>query len=126
MSDIKPGHDRHYWSAYGGHSPPAVPDDAVLGGKTLSVRLRTREPDHLGPLVGLVSHELAEVCGRTHEHCAAQVGKARLDLGVPESRINFFVELIHDFGGRVLGCTNAKDKTRLVIRHEITDGRDVW
>jgi hypothetical protein len=42
-----------------------------------SVRLDVRELDHLGPLLGFVGDELAEVAGRSRKRRAAQVGKPR-------------------------------------------------
>jgi hypothetical protein len=39
-------------------------------------------PDDLGPLLGFVGDELAEIGGRAHEHCAAKLGEPRLNLGI--------------------------------------------
>ena len=49
-----------------------------------SVRLRTGELDHLGPLLCLVRDELAEVGGRKRKHRAAQFGDPRLQLRIDE------------------------------------------
>ena len=71
------------------------------------LRLDIGRPDHLGPFLGFVSDELAEVGGRAGKDRAAQIGKPRLDLGIGEGRIDLLVELVDDFGGRVLGRTDA-------------------
>jgi hypothetical protein len=42
-----------------------------------SFGLRAGELDHLGPLLGFVGNELAEVAGRAWKHSAAKVSKAR-------------------------------------------------
>jgi hypothetical protein len=39
-------------------------------------------PDHLAPLLGLVSDEFPEVGGRARNYRRAQVGEPRLDLGI--------------------------------------------
>ena len=71
------------------------------------VRLGAGELDHLAPLLGLIGDELAEVGGRARKHRAAHVGDPRLDLGIGEARIDLLVELVDDFGGRVLGRAEA-------------------
>jgi hypothetical protein len=57
---------------------------------------------------------------------STKVGKPRLHLGVGEARIDLLVELVDDLGWRVLGRTKAIELPRLVARHEVTHGRDVW
>ena len=66
-----------------------------------SVRLDVGRPDHLGPLLGFVDDELAEVGGRAREHRTTRVGKPRLHLGIGEAGIDLLVELVDDLGGRV-------------------------
>src|SRR6516165_6565659 len=84
--------------------------------ETSSLRLDVGRPDHLGPLVGLLGDEPAEVGGRTRKHSATKVGKARLHLGIVERRVDLLVELVDDLGGRVLGRANAEPCTCLVAR----------
>src|SRR5215831_18385489 len=57
--------------------------------ETSSLRLDVGRPDHLGPFLGLLGDELAEVGGRTDERCATQIGEPRLDRGIGEARIDF-------------------------------------
>jgi hypothetical protein len=68
-----------------------------------SVRLDVEGPDPLGPLLGFLGDELAEVGRRTLKDRCAQVGKSCLDLGIGEGGIDFVVELVDDLGRRVLG-----------------------
>src|SRR5262245_65270046 len=72
-----------------------------------SVSLDARELDHLGPLLGFVGDELAEVDGRACRRDAPKVCKARLQFGIDEAGIDLSVELVDDLGGRVLGNANA-------------------
>jgi hypothetical protein len=67
-----------------------------------SVQLDACELDHFAPLLGFVSDELVEVRRRTGEHRGAQDCKPCLQLGLAETRIDLFVELVDDFDGRVL------------------------
>jgi hypothetical protein len=90
-----------------------------------SVRLGARELDHPGPLLRLVGDEPSEVGGRTRKRCAAQISEPRLDLGIGEPRIDLFVELVDDVGGRVLGNADAIPLAGLVARHELAHGWEV-
>src|SRR5262245_14079938 len=72
-----------------------------------SVRLGARELDHPGPLLRLVGDEPSEVGGRTRKRCATQISEPRLDVGIGEARIDLFVELVDDVGGRILGNADA-------------------
>src|SRR5262249_25485532 len=92
---------------------------------TSSLRLRAREPHYLGPLLGLIKNQLAEVGGRTGNHCAPEVGKSRLHLGVGEACIDLLVEPVNDLGSCVLGCANAKIRARLIARDKTVYGRDI-
>src|SRR5262249_40564346 len=59
-------------------------------------------PDHLGPFLSFVDDELSEF-SRHHRHRhAAEVGKARLDLGIGKDRIDFLVKLLDDLDGGAL------------------------
>src|SRR5262249_58291273 len=57
--------------------------------------------DDLAPLLNFVGDELA-VIGGCHRHCVgAQIGKPCLYFWIGEARIDFLVELVDDFGGRI-------------------------
>src|ERR1700745_909553 len=47
-----------------------------------SVRLDACELDHLGPLLGFLGDQFPKISGRPGNHCRAQVGAPRLDLGI--------------------------------------------
>src|SRR6516165_5716547 len=89
------------------------------------LRLDVGCPDHLGPLLGFVGDQLAEVGRGAGKHRAAQVGEPRLHLGVVESRVDLFVQLVDDLGRRGLRYAEAVPITPLVARQELTHGRDV-
>src|SRR5262245_36989496 len=91
-----------------------------------SVRLDVEGPDDVAPLLGLAGDELTEVARRAHHHCATQVGKPHLDLGVGEARIDLPVELVDDFGRRGLWCADAVPAARLISRHELSASRNIW
>src|SRR5262249_16921657 len=90
-----------------------------------SLRLDARGLDPLGPLLGFVGNELAEVGGRADKRCASQVGKLRLDFGIDKARVDHRVELVDDLGRRVLWCADTEPETRFVARHKLSHGRDV-
>src|SRR5258708_40338661 len=52
----------------------------ILSGLTGSVRLDTRELDHLGPLLGFSGDQLAEVGGLARKTRRAEVSKSRFGL----------------------------------------------
>src|SRR5262245_62777191 len=81
-----------------------------------SVRLDTGELHHLGPLFGFLCDQLAELRRRSRQRHAAEVGETGLHLGVGESRIGLFVELVDDLCGRVRGNAKAVPLTRLLAR----------
>src|SRR5262245_26275346 len=83
-----------------------------------SLCLDVGRPDHLAPLLGLLGNVFAEVGGRAWKHSATKVGKARLHLGIVESRVDLLVELVDDFGRRGLRCAEAVPNTPLVARQE--------
>src|SRR5258708_25017343 len=97
-----------------------VPGQWIAGDSLL--RRRTREFTRLVPLFGSVGHELAEVGRRACQRRAAQIGEPRLDIWIREPRIDFLVELVDDFGGRILGRTPAVPSACLVARHELSPG----
>ena len=51
---------------------------------------------------------LPKSAGEQGKHRAAEFGKPRLDLGIGEGRVDLLVELVDDFGGRVLGRADAE------------------
>src|SRR5947199_4311011 len=83
-------------------------------------------PDHLAPLFGFLGDEPAKVCGRDDKRLASKVGKPCLHLGIGEARVDLLVELLDDARRRVLGYADAIPVARLIARHELTHGRDVW
>src|SRR6476660_7921350 len=93
--------------------------------RSASVGLDAGRPDHLTPLLGFIGDELPEVGGRTRKYRAALVGKQLLELGIGERVVDLPVEPADDLGGRVLRRTDATPEARLVVRHEITHGREV-
>src|SRR5262249_40448561 len=81
--------------------------------------------DYLGPLLGFLGNEFAEVGRRERKLSATFVGEPRPYLEIGERGVDFLVEPIDDLGGRVLGRADAEPGTRLVARHEVAHGRDV-
>src|SRR5262249_7332921 len=79
----------------------------------------------LPPLLGLCGDALAEVGGRARKYLATQISKPSQALGAGEARIDLFVELVDDFGGRALWRDDAEPRARLVARQGIGHGRDV-
>src|SRR5215467_3268936 len=90
-----------------------------------SIRLDVDRPNHLGPLLGVVGDELAEVGRRTLKYRYAQGGKSRLDLGISEGGIDFLVELVDDLGRRILGNADTMPAAGLVVRHKFAQGWNV-
>src|SRR5580704_3414945 len=72
-----------------------------------SIQLGARELDHFAPLLSFLDNKLAKICGRTRKRRSAHVGKPRFHPGIAKSHVDFFVELIDDFGGSVLRHSNA-------------------
>src|SRR5262245_52900836 len=73
-----------------------------------SLRFDVRELDHLAPLLGFVGKELAVVGGRARNRSAALFGKPRLDLRIGKARVDLTIELVDDFGRRVLGGAKSQ------------------
>src|SRR6202795_2390759 len=86
---------------------------------TRSLRLDIRELDHLGPFLGFIGNELAEIGRRTGERHGAEIGNPLLQRGIAEAGIDLLVELVDDVGWRVLGRANAVEAARIVARHEL-------
>jgi hypothetical protein len=74
---------------------------------TGSIWLSARELDDLGPLLGFISDELAELGRRAWKHRAAQVGKPDLYVWIGRCRVDILVESVDDLDRRVLGRANA-------------------
>src|ERR1700726_1950221 len=72
---------------------------------TRSLRLDVRELDHLGPFLGFVGNELAEIGWRAGKCHGAEIGKPLLQRGIGKAGIDLLVEPVDDVGWRVLGCT---------------------
>src|SRR5262249_11720302 len=72
-----------------------------------SFRLDVRRPDHLGPLLGFLGDELAEVSGRPREHGATQVGEACLHRWIGEGGVDLAIELVDDLSWRISWCCDA-------------------
>src|ERR1700686_606559 len=72
-----------------------------------SIRLGPRKLDHLAPFLGFFSNEFAEVGGRVRKRRGTQVRKPRLQLGIGKNRVDFLVELVDYFGGRVFRRDHA-------------------
>src|SRR5712671_4066648 len=102
-------------------SPRAPP----VQDRRASFRFDARELGHLGPLLGFVGKELAEIGRRAGKYRAAGQFKVRLDLRIDESGVDLFVELIDNLGGRVLGGAEAIEHTCLKVGDEFAYGRDV-
>src|SRR5712671_594928 len=90
-----------------------------------SFRFDVGGPDHLAPFLSLVGDELAEIGRRHWNWSTTQVGEPRLYLRIGEARIDLLVELVDNFGRRVLRRGHAVPPARFVARDEIAHGRDV-
>src|SRR5262249_20686156 len=90
-----------------------------------SVGLDIGRADHLAPSLGFFGDQLAELDRRSRQRRSAEVSETGLHLGVVESRVDLFVELVDDLGRRGLRYAEAVPITPLVARQELTHGRDV-
>src|ERR1700726_2984858 len=70
---------------------------------TRSLRLDVRELDHLGPFLGFVGNELAEIGWRAGKCHGAEIGKPLLQRGIGKAGIDLLVKPVDDVGWRVLG-----------------------
>ena len=85
--------------------------------------LDIRSFNHLGPFLGLVGDELAEVGRRTRNRNAAQIGEPRLHRGVGEARVDLLVDLVDDLGRRTRPCGQAVPAAYLIARYELAHSR---
>src|SRR5262249_61944160 len=72
-----------------------------------SVRLRARQFDPLGPLLGFGREQLGEVGGRAGQRRAAELGNPCLHLGIGKGGVEFLIEPVDDGGGRAGGRGDA-------------------
>src|SRR6202521_5152323 len=91
-----------------------------------SFRLDVRRPDHLGPLLGVFCNKFAEVGWRALKCRAAEVDKSSLQFRVSEARVDFLVELLDYYDGRILWRADPEQSACLVAGHEICHRRNVW
>src|SRR5215471_16670541 len=85
------------WAADLRHRLPTAERFSATGGYGMpagSLWLDARELDHLGPLLGFFSDQLAEVSRRTRKHRAAEISEPRLHRGIGESHIDLLVECV--------------------------------
>ena len=69
------------------------------------LRLDVGRSDHLAPLLGFVGNKLAEIGGRTCEHCCAEIGEPRLKVGIGKARIDLRFNVLMISAGVFLGAT---------------------
>src|SRR3954452_25379844 len=84
-----------------------------------SLHLNFGGADHLGPLLGFIADELAEVLRRAWQHRAAEVGEPRLYVRIGKRCIDLAVELFDDSRRRVFGCNQPDPLARLEARNEL-------
>src|SRR5712691_10891977 len=93
--------------------------DVLMAFATLSwMSVYPCEFHHLGPLLGLVGDELAEILDRARQQRRALLGEARPQLGIGEARVDLLVEPRDDLGRRAFGREHAVPRARLVAGHE--------
>src|SRR5262249_59612161 len=90
-----------------------------------SICLYACELHHLGPLLGFVGDEPAEVGGRARNHDCTEVGEPCLYFGIRESRIDLLVELVDDLGGCVFWEADALPEDPPLTPPQITPPPDV-
>src|SRR3954469_16953499 len=79
-----------------------------------SFRLDVGGPDDLRPFILLLSEKRSEPGGRSHHRHGAEAIEARQDLWIGETSVDFRIELVDDFRGRIDGSTKAEPCARLV------------
>src|SRR5262245_4091339 len=82
------------------------------------LRLDVDRPNHLAPLLRVVSDELAEIGGRAGTQRAAELDQPRVELRILERCVDLPVEPVDDRDRRCLRCTDAEQRGRLVARNE--------
>src|SRR5262245_2153468 len=91
-----------------------------------SLRLDLGVPDNLGPFLGFIADELAELDRRKNERGAAQLGEPRLYFRVGKSCIDLFIELEDDLRGGGPGRAKTQISADFIARQEFVQTRDVW
>src|SRR5262249_35570304 len=84
------------------------------------------EFDDFGPLVGFISHDLAELRGRPRQWRATQFGEPRLQRWILERVIDRLVQFLNHLGWRTLRRTHAEPGACLVAGNRFGNGRHVW
>ena len=85
-----------------------------------SLRLDARELDHLGPFLGIVGDELAEVSGRAGKHRPPKSASRALIVGIGKAGVDLLVELVDDLSGRVPAARRDRYQTTcLIARQEV-------
>src|SRR5262245_27907111 len=90
-----------------------------------SLRLDVGRADHLGPLLGFVGNELAEVGRRACERVATRLSHPCFDLRIGERGVGLLVELVDDFSGRARRRAEPEPDARFIARHELAHRRNV-
>src|SRR5262245_30642530 len=97
----------------------------IGSGSAASVWLDVRGPDHLGPFVGLIGDEPAEVGRRARDHHAAPILNPLSDFGIGKGRVYFLIEFLDDPRWCGLRRADAVPAGYLVARQKTLHGRDV-
>src|SRR5262249_18008959 len=81
-----------------------------------AIRLGAGEPDHLGPLLGIVGDRPAEVGGpvRLGVGGRAHLGEPRTQVRILERRVDLAIEQRDHLRGRILRRAQAAPRARLV------------
>src|SRR5262245_36203656 len=85
-----------------------------------------RRLDHFGQLFGVIRDKLPEGGRRARKHGAAQLGDPRVNFRINETNTDFLIELVDDFGWRVLGRANPLPTACFITRQEVRYRRNIW
>src|SRR5262245_3563188 len=88
------------------------------------LRLDVGGSDHLAPLLGFLSDELAEFGRRTRYPSDSEIVEPRLDLRIVERTLDFAVEPADKLRGCPPGGAEANPSDCFVAGHGFTNGRD--
>jgi hypothetical protein len=80
----------------------------------LFLQLDVGGPDHLAPFLRFLSNEFPEIGCGADKWCSAEVREPGFQRGPDDARIYLGVEFINDLGGRVLRCSQANPRGRLI------------
>src|SRR5256714_4995437 len=81
--------------------------------------------NHLGPLVRLVSNELAQVSGRHCQWYITKLDQLGLYPRIGKGSNDFLIEPLDDFSRRVAGRSESTHQSRLIARQKIANGRQI-